>query len=324
MSPTTGPTVGREPAAGSLGALVGATGVPAFGAERWARDAFWRAAADGSDLSTLFSLQDADELLSTRGLRTPFVRVAKDGVVQAESRYARSAGVGASVRDQVDPDRVARLLADGCTVVFQGLHRIWPALVTFTTTLTRELGHPVQVNAYLTPPSARGFAPHYDTHDVFVVQTAGDKRWQVHSPVVDPPAPGDGWTGHREAVGRAAETDPVLDQVLSPGDVLYLPRGWIHSAQAQQAMSLHLTIGVHPYTRRHLVEALVAEILDDQPLDESLALGIDVADAVDLAVPLATVRDLMASGLAAATAPRIAARMERRLAEDTRPQPLRP
>ncbi len=320
---------GVEPHADSapraaLGRLLGRTTVADFAEQSWARDAFWRAAGAGPDLTGLFTLDDADELLSTRGLRTPFLRIAKDGAVQAESTYTRGAGVGAAVRDQVDADRVARLLADGCTVVFQGLHRVWPAVVDFTTTLTGELGHPVQVNAYLTPPTARGFAPHYDTHDVFVLQTAGDKRWQAYRPVVDPPAADDGWTGHRDAVAAAAMAQPVLDRVLRPGDVLYLPRGWIHAAQAQQAMSLHLTIGIHPYTRRHLVEALLEEVLDAQPLERSLPLGIDVADAHDLAVPLATVRDLVADGLAAASAPRIAARMERRRAVDTRPEPLRP
>ncbi len=328
----TGPVVtgdglggGAGPVLGAaLGPLLGRTAPAEFAERVWAREAFLRTASDGPDLTGLFTLADADELLSTRGLRTPFLRIAKDGAVQAESTFTRGAGVGAAVRDQVDPDRVARLLADGCTVVLQGLHRIWPAVVGFTSTLTRELGHPVQVNAYLTPPSARGFAPHYDTHDVFVVQTAGDKRWQVHRPVVQSPAADDGWTAHREAVATAAEAEPALDHVLRPGDVLYLPRGWIHAAQAQRAMSLHLTIGVHPYTRRHLVEALLAEVLESRPLEESLPMGLDVADPHDLAGPLALVRDLVADGLAAASAPRIAARMERRRAADTRPEPLRP
>ena len=308
----------------ALGRLLGSVPLADFADRIWGRDLFVRTAADGPDLCGLFTLADADELLSVRGLRTPFLRIAKDGVVQAESSYTRGGGVGARVRDQVDPDRVAWLIGDGCTVVFQGLHRLWPSVIELTSALTHDLGHAVQVNAYLTPPTARGFAPHYDTHDVFVLQTAGNKRWRVHRPVVDSPAADDEWTGHRDAVSAAAAAEPTLDHLLSPGDVLYLPRGWIHSAEAQDTMSLHLTIGVHPYTRRHLVEALLAEVLDTQPLEASLPMGLDVADAHDLAGPLALVRDLVADGLAAASAPRIAARMERRRADDTRPEPLRP
>jgi bifunctional lysine-specific demethylase and histidyl-hydroxylase NO66 len=310
----------------ALPLLLGGTPAADFAATTWAREAFLRSAGDGPDLSGLFTLDDADELLSSRGLRTPFLRIAKDGAVQPESTYTRGGGVGAGVRDQVDPDRVARLLADGCTVVFQGLHRAWPAVVEFAGSLTSGLGHPVQVNAYLTPPTARGFAAHYDTHDVFVVQTAGDKRWQVHRPVVDAPAADDEWTRHRDDVASAAAQPPALDHVLSPGDVLYLPRGWIHAAQAQDAMSLHLTIGVHPYTRRHVAQAVVAEVMaeHERTLEQSLPLGLDVADPHDVVAALDDVRRLLSAAVAEVDPAAVARRLERRRADDTRPAPVRP
>jgi bifunctional lysine-specific demethylase and histidyl-hydroxylase NO66 len=317
------------PASGSpraLSRLLGSTPVAEFGSGPWGREAFVRTAADGPDLRGLFTLADADELLSTRALRTPFLRIAKDGAVQPESAYTRGGGVGAGIRDQVDPDRVARLLADGCTVVFQGLHRAWPAVVDFAGTLTTEVGHPVQVNAYLTPPTARGFAAHYDTHDVFIVQTAGDKRWQMHRPVVDDPATSDHWTAHKADVAAATEQPPALDHVLSPGDVLYLPRGWIHAAQAQDDMSLHLTIGVHPYTRRHVAQAMVAQLLEahERQLERSLPLGIDVADPVELSAAVDEVRALFAAAVPAMDVADVSRRLERRRADDTRPAPLRP
>ena len=68
-------------------------------------------------------------------------------------------------------------LAGGATLVLQALHRTWPPLIRFGTELAAELGHPVQINAYITPPENQGFAAHYDTHDVFVLQVAGSKRW---------------------------------------------------------------------------------------------------------------------------------------------------
>jgi hypothetical protein len=308
----------------ALARLLGPGRVEDFAAQVWSRDAYARDAASGADLTGLFTLADADELLSVRGLRTPFLRVVKDGVVQADSAFSRGGGVGATIGDQVDADRVARLLADGCTVVFQGLHRVWPAIVDFTTTLTTELGHPVQVNAYLTPASAQGLAPHYDTHDVFVLQTAGAKRWTVHRPVVQSPAQTDGWTGHRDEVAAAAAGDPALDRVLRPGDVLYLPRGWIHCAQAQSQVSLHLTIGVHPYTRRHLAEALLAELFETVPMGESLPLGLDVGDPHALDATVHETRTTLTAALDTVSADRVAARLDRRWAADTRPAPVQP
>ena len=89
-------------------------------------------------------------------------------------------------------------------------------------------GHPVQVNAYITPPENRGFAAHYDVHDVFVLQVAGHKRWHVHEPVVLNPLPDQPWQQHRAAVAARAAEQPLIDVALEPGDALYLPRGYLH------------------------------------------------------------------------------------------------
>ena len=67
--------------------------------------------------------------------------------------------------------------------MLQGLHRTWPPLVAFCQQLAAELGHPVQANAYVTPPQSQGFDDHYDVHDVFVLQVEGEKRWRIHAPV---------------------------------------------------------------------------------------------------------------------------------------------
>ena len=88
------------------------------------------------------------------------------------------------------------------------------------------------MNAYVTPPSSQGFAPHYDTHDVFVLQISGEKHWLIHAPVHPDPLSTQPWTEHRAAVARAATASPSSTRCCAPGDALYLPRGWIHSATA--------------------------------------------------------------------------------------------
>ena len=101
--------------------------------------------------------------------------------------------------------------------------------------------------------SSRGFDPHYDVHDVFVLQTSGHKHWTVHEPVHADPLASQPWTDHRDAIAQRVKDEPVIDTVLSPGDALYLPRGWVHSARALGALSIHLTIGVstsHRHGRR--------------------------------------------------------------------------
>jgi bifunctional lysine-specific demethylase and histidyl-hydroxylase NO66 len=264
-----------------------------FAAEHWSRRPLLSTAEElGGTFTDLLDLDAVDELLSTRGLRTPFLRIAKDGAVVDAKRYTGPQGAGAEVGDQVSSDSVLRLFADGSTVVLQGLHRLWPPLIDFAGQLAADLGHPTQVNAYITPPSSRGFSPHYDVHDVFVLQVAGEKHWTIHAPVLPDPLRTHPWTDRSAEVAAAAERAPVIDTVLRPGDALYLPRGYIHSAVALGQISAHLTVGVHSVTRWGAVESALDLVrtlaAEDAALRGSLPLGVDLAD------PAATTEDVAA------------------------------
>jgi hypothetical protein len=273
----------------------------------------------------LLDLDGVDELLSRRGLRTPFLRMAKDGVVVDSGRYTRSGGVGAAIGDQVDDTAVTRLFADGTTIVLQALHRLWPPIIEFAGALARELGHPIQVNAYVTPPSSRGFDAHYDIHDVFVLQLAGEKRWIVHEPVHEWPLRSQPWTQRRRQVERAvAETTPTIDTVLRPGDALYLPRGFLHSAEALGDVSAHLTVGIHVVTRQALVEALVAAAEDEAGLRQALPVGLDPTSAEALAEDLEATIDVLTASLRSVDPESVAAWLAASLATATKPSPIAP
>jgi lysine-specific demethylase/histidyl-hydroxylase NO66 len=295
-----------------------------FAAEYWSRQPLFTPAAEtGADYTDLIDAAAIDELLSRRGLRTPFLRVAKQGRVIPAREFTRSGGLGAGVTDQVADDKVLGLVADGATLVLQALHRTWPPLVDFGSTLSTELGHPVQINCYLTPPQNQGFAPHYDTHDVFVLQVAGRKRWVVHQPVLADPLPGQDWERHRAAVRARSAEPPLLDLTLQPGDALYLPRGFLHSATAQGETSIHLTVGVHPVTRHSLLKHLLTEAAGEPSLRASLPLG-SLADHSTLGDEL---RETVQAFLAFAETgrlPQVAARLADELAGSTRPAPIEP
>jgi bifunctional lysine-specific demethylase and histidyl-hydroxylase NO66 len=276
------------------------------------------------DFSDLLDLPAVDELLSRRGLRTPFLRLAKDGQVVPTGRFTRGGGAGATIGDQVADDRVLDLVVDGSTVVLQGLHRTWPPLVDFATQLAVDLGHPVQVNAYVTPPQSQGFSPHYDVHDVFVLQVAGEKRWTVHEPVLEAPLRDQPWTDRREAVrGRAAEP-PVIDAVLRPGDALYLPRGYLHSARALGGVSAHVTVGVHTVTRYSVAEALLASAADQADLRASLPLGLDLSDGDALREEVAATVRALVSRLESSGPDEVASALRRTVWPQTRPEPVGP
>ena len=225
------------------------------------------------DFSDLLSASAVDELLAERGVRAPFIRLAKDGELLGRDCYLGPAGFGAEVTDQVDAARVLQQFAAGASIVLQGLHRLWPPLIDFVRDMVDDLGHPAQANAYITPPSNRGFDPHYDVHDVFVLQIAGHKHWAVHAPVHTDPLPSQPWTDHRDAIAKRVADDPTIDTVLAPGDTLYLPRGWVHSARALDDLSIHLTVGISTVTRLDVVRALVDQLADHESLPRLVADG---------------------------------------------------
>ena len=130
-------------------------------------------------------------------------------------QFTGSGGEGAEIADQVLDEKVLDRYADGATLVLQGLHRLWPPLIDFAGALSAELAAPVGVNAYATPPANRGFATHYDTHDVFVLQVAGRKRWRVHEPVVPDPLERQASGGRPDEVGARSDTPAVLEVVLA-------------------------------------------------------------------------------------------------------------
>lgn len=298
-----------------------------FARQVWGREALHTSAADlagPGGFADLLTLDAVDEIVSRRGLRTPFVRMAKDGTVVDAKRFTRGGGAGAEIGDQVADDQVLGLFADGTTLVLQGLHRLWPPLIDFAAQLTTDLGHPVQINAYITPPQSRGFSAHYDVHDVFVLQVAGEKRWRVHRPVLEAPLRDQVWTDRRDAVARRAAEAPAIEAVLRPGDALYLPRGWLHAADALGEVSAHLTVGVQPVTRYAVVEALTALAAADPALRRSLPLGVDVADPAAIAGDVRAAAGALRDWLERADPAPVADRLRRRVWPMSRPGPLAP
>jgi lysine-specific demethylase/histidyl-hydroxylase NO66 len=250
--------------------------------------------------------------------------MSRNGEVLASARFTRGGGAGAEIADQVADDKVLAEFAAGATLVLQGLHRTWPPLQHFASALSTQLGHPVQVNAYVTPPQNKGFDAHYDVHDVFVLQFAGRKHWRIHEPVLPSPLRNQPWQERKAAVqARCAET-PTLDDVLECGDSLYLPRGYIHAAESLGSVSAHLTVGVHPVTRWTLVERIVEAMTEDIDLRRSLPLGVDLANEGTLRAEFAATIAAMHEAIDHLDPAAVAHGVGRHLSAATRPAALRP
>jgi len=227
-----------------------------------------------------------------RSIRRPAFRLVRTGATIDPRTVTRPARLGdRDLTDLAAPNKVIDGYRDGATVVLQGLHLTDPHLARFANNVALELDQPVQLNAYLSPAAAQGLDLHFDYHDVFVVQLEGTKRWRVWAPNDRTRQP----IGGKHAIPRPTFDevgDPLLDLVLEPGDVLYLPRGHPHVAETTDRASAHLTVGLLAITWHRVIR---------RALDEEIAAG-----RLRGAIPLSTLAPEAAAGADGSTAPDLA------------------
>ncbi|MEQ8954283.1 MAG: cupin domain-containing protein, partial [Gammaproteobacteria bacterium] len=149
----------------------------------------------------------------------------------------------------LQPSQVYQVYNDGWTLVVNGIHRRWPSVARLAASLEQDLDQEIGINLYLTPPQDQGFPAHMDGHDVFILQLSGHKRWMVFPPNVELPL-----EAYKSNIPVPDDQDCIVDAVIGPGHVLYIPRGFVHQAISQDDSSLHLTIGVHGYRWTDVVD----------------------------------------------------------------------
>ena len=280
-TPATTPEASRPAAVAAAALTLAPVGLEAFLERHWDQRPLLVGRDEPGRFDALRSRAEAERLVTETGVRAPAFRLVRDGAQLPLSGYTEDIPWRPGAFTQTaQVDRVAAEFAAGATIVLQGLHLHALPAARFCRGLEMTLGCPVQANAYWTPASAQGFGVHHDTHDVFVVQVAGRKRWRVYEPVLELPLKDQRWTARPGDPG-----EPVMDFVLAPGDTLYLPRGWPHEAFTSDEASLHVTIGLHPPSRldalRSALEACGDDVEFRRALDVEGALPGDLVERLE-------------------------------------------
>jgi hypothetical protein len=155
--------------------------------------------------------------------------------------------------------RIEQFHARNYSVRFPELRPLSAALEYLARSLEFLFHQPVTASAFWSRGGMR--APvHFDDHDLIVVQLRGIKRWYVSSKPSELPNPWPGIPGEPPELGPHATVD------VGPGDLMYLPRGTLHSVDSDTE-SLHLSIGFTPLTVREAAVAAFQQLCDvDQTL----------------------------------------------------------
>jgi ribosomal protein L16 Arg81 hydroxylase len=183
---------------------------------------------------------------------------------------------------------VSQAFTHGRTIRVNRAQRFSHQLTLLCEALEEEFSCSVNLNLYCSPAQSRGLARHYDRHDVFVLQLGGRKTWRIYdSPVVAPleyvpPLRGEPLEDairfrlqptSESAEGRAVQ---LLEEfTLGAGDMCYVPRGYLHEAQAE-SVSYHITVGVQLLTYLDLLTASLANFAGQNVVARrSLPTGFD-------------------------------------------------
>jgi ribosomal protein L16 Arg81 hydroxylase len=241
----------------SLQSLVAPTSEEEFRSRYWERKPLILQRGNPGYYGDLFTLQDFDSSV-TRG--PSYVKTAE----ATTKKNAKHQGGTANALEGVLND-----MRGGHTLILDGMQNFDPKLTELCRTLSQETGHKFQTNIYLTPPSGKGFTPHWDNHDVFVLQVLGSKHWKVEKerrafPQRD---------GIIEDEGREFRGE-VHEFTLRQGDMVYIPRGFVHAAECGAESSMHITLGVYPTTWSDFLGAVMQwAVVREEGLRHALPFG---------------------------------------------------
>lgn len=215
-----------------------------FFTRHWETEPLHIQRSESSYYEDLLTTADVEAAISCGGLRFPAIQLARDGGFLPPEAFTMNIRSGGDIFTGIpNLDRLRAEYQAGATISLPGFDRAWNPLGMLAAAIEEGFDHPVHTNVYITPGNAAGFTPHYDTHEVFALQISGSKRWKIHKPPLPLP--------HRSQPfdpRSYASSPPLLEVDLAPGDLLYLPRGFVHTTATSELASIHVTLGITVYT----------------------------------------------------------------------------
>jgi len=200
----------------------------------------------------LLPWQTLNEALEQHRLDFPRIRLTRDGERLQPRSYISHSNSGRKrvAVPRLRYDKLTQELNSGATLVLDAVDELFESLRALAEALELFFHERIQINAYASWRTSRGFDLHWDDHDVFILQVTGRKHWKVHGMTLAYPLAGD--------PKEPKPTEPPLwDHILETGDLLYIPRGFWHVAYPLNEPTLHLTVGVHNRAGLDLMRWLV-------------------------------------------------------------------
>jgi len=236
----------------SLAELLSPLTVTEFQDLRHRRELAYRPRSNADAYAPLLGWASLRDLLHS-GKHPPVgdgIRVTKESHMVPPERWV--------IDGKVDASKLDGYLASGFSVVVHRVEKHVPALAAVCEEIRTQFQEGSYVAAVVTSGVGAGaFKIHFDPEDLIILQLEGTKRWQVFGPVV--PNPLRGMPKQRLEVPA-----PILDEVLEPGDLLFVPAGYWHHCESGLSTSVHLGIFFLPPTGWHAINEVVRPLIADE------------------------------------------------------------
>jgi len=189
----------------------------------------------------IISWSKLTEVLYAWDLDSPQMRLFLDGLVHPSKYTTRYQDIDA-LKSRLNKEAFDSHLRSGATLVLNRVDEKDTQIGALCKALSDFTGLKTVANGYAAFGGDGTFGKHWDTHDVFAVQLLGRKRWQVFTPTFELPLPAQKSKNFKSD----CPGEPIFDQILEPGDLLYIPRGWWHEASPiPDQETFHIAAGVH-------------------------------------------------------------------------------
>ncbi len=161
--------------------------------------------------------------------------------------------------------RIGDYMEQGASLVLNAIESYSSGSLSVANSLTAALGSKFDCNLYCSFKEYQAFSPHFDFMDVFVIHFEGEKDWEIYTGNFELAAGAEGFRFGDFSAEYHVEARGEIEQELrlSPGDVLYLPRGKYHSARSSSDACLHLTFGLAARQGFHFMNKIVESLTDD-------------------------------------------------------------
>jgi ribosomal protein L16 Arg81 hydroxylase len=194
-------------------------------------------------------LADIDNLLRlSEGLCTINVQLKHPFKKFCPEEYTKYTQVrNAHVKLKQDVQRALELLVDeDATIQIDGLQNVWSPANRFEEALNRVFNCRASTTVLISSMNSPNFHPQYETCDMFILPVSGKRLWKIFSPIAKLPL-----GVHKQENVDESLLDQQLETVVKPGDLIYIPRGFVYRSESlnEYSVELRVRIGLSTWTK---------------------------------------------------------------------------